>query len=73
MQDQYHDLVDPHHDPQVSVTLLTEPFFFDKQFCMAKTVIYTLDITFQSNQKKIFQLRQKFIIIIFSAKANVNF
>jgi hypothetical protein len=31
---------------------------FDKQFGMANTAIFTSNITFQSNQKKIFRLRQ---------------
>jgi hypothetical protein len=35
-----------------------KPSPFDKQFCMANTAIYTSNITFQGNQKKVFQPRQ---------------
>jgi hypothetical protein len=35
-----------------------KPSPFDKQFFMANTAIFASGITFQSNQKKIFQPRQ---------------
>jgi hypothetical protein len=44
--------------PISRLRLHCKPSPFDKQFCMANTAIYTSNITFQGNQKKIFQPRQ---------------